>query len=335
MRIQSRGVGAALVGIVGLWAAGCSQNVLDFRNAEVSNGKIYADGANKPFTGKVTHIPDGQILRNQAVMPSFFQPLRVLYLQKDGHMLDKVLLTGSLCDVQVREGVLHGETICKFPQSDAKRYEMTFKEGRLDGQITFYGPPPRNWVVVKGAVSEGVLDGTLEVISPKTQKLVHRQHLKKGVNQGSETVWDEDTGQEVGKATYVDGKVDGPILRFAADGKTPVYRAVAIRGVLNGTEEIFDPKTGVLTRKVEWSHGKRHGAWKEWDPDGKLRVDNVYQDDRLVSTRNARAASPDSADCERAWLEAHRRHVGPDAPVSAAQLGEWQEMCQEGKQAPK
>ena len=35
----------------------CSKEVLDYRNAEMVNNQIYAQGANSSFTGKVTNIP--------------------------------------------------------------------------------------------------------------------------------------------------------------------------------------------------------------------------------------------------------------------------------------
>jgi hypothetical protein len=34
--------------------AGCFGKTLDFRNAEISNGKLYQEGANEPFSGKVS-----------------------------------------------------------------------------------------------------------------------------------------------------------------------------------------------------------------------------------------------------------------------------------------
>ena len=40
-----------------LFLAGCSKETIDFRNAEVSNSKVYKQGEDKPFTGIVTNVP--------------------------------------------------------------------------------------------------------------------------------------------------------------------------------------------------------------------------------------------------------------------------------------
>jgi antitoxin component YwqK of YwqJK toxin-antitoxin module len=306
--------------------------VLDARNAIISNGLIYAGDSNEPFTGKVTNIPDTKILLNQPVTRLMFAPLRSLYAA-DGAVLDTLLLSVSLCDVKVSKGVLDGDALCKFPQSQAKRYEMSFRNGLIDGNLTFYGPSSPNSPVIKAAIKAGVLDGTLEIFSPKTQKLVHREQLKNGVNQGASTFWDEGTGKEIGRATYVDGKVDGPINRYAPDGKTVTYRAAAVADLLDGTEEVFDAQSGARIRKTEWRKGKRHGAWQEWASDGRLKVDSVYQDDQLVSSKIQATSNQDgdTSACESAWQAAHRKESGPDAVVTLDQLNEWQSWCRQGR----
>lgn len=56
----------ALMGLLAL--SGCGKN-LEFRNAEVSNGKIYAHGANEPFDGRVTNIPEQVIVPEHVAGP--------------------------------------------------------------------------------------------------------------------------------------------------------------------------------------------------------------------------------------------------------------------------
>lgn len=315
---------------------GCAKGVLDARNASINNGLIYAGDANEPFTGRVTNVPEATVLLNQPAIRLFFEPLRALYLQKDGLLLDRVLLSSSLCDVNVSKGVLDGDVVCRFPQSESKRYEMAFRKGKLNGPMTFYGPPPANTTVIKGAFHEGLLDGSLEVYSPKTQKLVHRQQLKDGVNQGDVTAWDDETGNQVEHASYVNGKLEGQFVRFAPDGKTLISRVTYSANLFNGLTETFDPGTGAPTLRAEWRLGKRNGIWKKWD-DGKLVEDFVYQDDKLISNVDAGkgdgapVAARDTTACERAWLAAHRKELGPDVMVSSDQLTEWKTWCLDGK----
>src|SRR5689334_14506722 len=43
--------------VIGLALTGCSAEILDFRNAEISNNKLYSRGDNSPFSGNVTNMP--------------------------------------------------------------------------------------------------------------------------------------------------------------------------------------------------------------------------------------------------------------------------------------
>jgi antitoxin component YwqK of YwqJK toxin-antitoxin module len=329
--IKSRGVWILASIALVMALQGCGEKILDARNATISNGLVYAGDSDKPFTGKVTHIPDAKILLNQPGIRPFFQPLKAYYLDRNAALLDRLLLNASLCDIKVSNGVLDGEVVCKFPQSDAKRYEMAFTDGKLDGAITFYGPPPNNVPVLKGGFKQGALHGALEVYSVKTQKVVHRQTLKSGVNQGDVNAWDENTGNEIERATYADGKLEGQAVRYAPDGKTLTFRATYAGNLFNGTMETFDPVSGAPTLKSEWRAGKRNGIWKKW-LDGKLIEDSVFQDDQLVSKIDtAMPVANDATVCESAWLAAHRKEIGPDATVSSDQLAEWQSWCREGR----
>ncbi|MGV3570342.1 MAG: toxin-antitoxin system YwqK family antitoxin [Ramlibacter sp.] len=326
---------AHLVLVAGVIAvAGCTDKVLDFRNAEMNNGKVYSGKSDTPFSGTVTNVPDTAVLANQPAAKNT-QPLIGFYAKSDGHLMDRILFNGSTCDIRVEKGVLHGETVCKYKGTEAKRYEIKFSQGRLDGTVTFYGPPPPNWPLVKETFKDGVLDGTVEVFSPKTQKLVHRQILRNGLNHGPETAWDQNTGNEVGRANYVDGLIDGPIERFAPDGKTMTYRATAVKVALDGVEEVFDATSGSPRRKSSWKAGKREGVWQEWDETGRLTVDDIYETNRVMSKKTLGAATQGGIQaCQEAWIAAHRRQVGPDAAIPMAQVEEWEDWCKEGKLPP-
>ncbi|MBV6325514.1 hypothetical protein [Duganella violaceipulchra] len=51
---------AIAAALISLLLCGCN-NALDFRNAEISNNKIYENGKNTGFSGKVTNIPLNKI----------------------------------------------------------------------------------------------------------------------------------------------------------------------------------------------------------------------------------------------------------------------------------
>jgi hypothetical protein len=99
-----------------LLLCGCN-NALDFRNAEISNNKIYEKGKNTGFSGKVTNIPlskipfgqivpvsnmIGKVTGNKALNDLIY--LNSLAVIQDG---------GVICDTVAREGILNGETSCK------------------------------------------------------------------------------------------------------------------------------------------------------------------------------------------------------------------------------
>ena len=56
---------------------GCGGSVLDFRNAEISNGKLYKAGADAVFTGTVTNIPQAKLLGSQPGLAQVNRTLRL------------------------------------------------------------------------------------------------------------------------------------------------------------------------------------------------------------------------------------------------------------------
>ncbi|MBU9418073.1 hypothetical protein KTE23_15970 [Burkholderia multivorans] len=58
-------VAQTMIIVASILLAGCKGDVLDYRNAQVVNGKVYAGDANTPFSGKVTNVPVPDILNNQ------------------------------------------------------------------------------------------------------------------------------------------------------------------------------------------------------------------------------------------------------------------------------
>ncbi|KVE37478.1 hypothetical protein [Burkholderia sp. TSV86] len=59
---------SSLIAVTAL--GGCKGDVLDYRNAQLVNGKVYAGNANEPFFGKLTNVPADKLLGQQ---PGFSQ----------------------------------------------------------------------------------------------------------------------------------------------------------------------------------------------------------------------------------------------------------------------
>lgn len=314
--------------------AGCGPNVLEARNAEIVNGKIYKQGANTGFTGKVTNVPHTKILLEQEGFSTFSKTLQ--QVPGTGRTLDRLVLSMSVCDLQVEEGVPDGKVSCALPQSQIQRYQMEFKDGKLHGPVTVYDVTEENNIAATASFADGLLDGK-EIFSVKTKKLIRRVHWDEGRPEGEEEGFHEETGRKNLSIRYADGKFDGPYIRYAADGERVIYRAHLSARLLDGVEEEFDAETGRPLRYVEWAKGKRNGKLKQWDAEGNLSAHAVYEDGRDVTPKqgieaNANAASAsDVQACVDLWVVASRKERGDDAIVSTDQLGEWESFCRTGR----
>lgn len=312
MRKNQSSLLLSLVAVLPLSLFGCSNQILDYRNAQVVNGKIYASDANKPFTGTVTNFPDNEILQGQEGFSPFAKIVAVGAFPDDGRHYDLAwrLLnasgafnarTSSYCDVSVVDGYLDGKTVCKAPRTNTVGTEMSFKGGSLNGDLKYYNFNFTTNLLAEGSFKDGLPVGTQTVYGTKTS---------------TKTVivnWSE--------------------------------------GVLNGVEEIYNEANGKLTGQYRFKDGKLEGPARRWDENGTLSEDLTFRDGVQVQTdidkfkqalsepvavpavsETAPAANLD--DCVSAWTTAYRKERGDDIVVNIDQLDEWKQWCQQGKQAP-
>lgn len=279
--------GAALAGSIALTA--CGNNVVEFRNAQIINGKVYAGNADEPFSGRLTNLPVGQILISS---PGFF---------KIAHLIDGVQqnfkgqVPGPLCDVEVKAGLLNGKAVCKLPQSNIVRYEMTFEDGTLEGELRAYAPTKDNDRISSVSFENGLASGEQKIRNIVTKNVVAVLHWKNGIKVNKQQDFDPATGNLIDEGhTDEEGKTDGEVFAKTPDGVV-YYKAHYSHGRKDGVEETFDKTTGKPIRRVEWKNGKQDGSSKEWDADGRLKVDAVYSDGTMVS-ENAQVAADREAE---------------------------------------
>jgi hypothetical protein len=326
---------AAIGGMALIALSGCAREPLDFRNAEVSNGKIYAEGANEPFDGRVTNVPERLIVPKQLAGPGaqFTSPFSAV-----GNVSWYALDFGadnSLCDTEVEAGLPTGKMVCKYPSSEMVRYELSLESGRLQGGVKYYGPPPSNRLLASAGFDQGRLEGKHEAFHPRTGKKVWEGTWKAGLLDGEETGWYLSTGNMFFKAHYKNGKAEGPVIRYAEDGTTVIYRATFANGLKDGLEESFST-TGKPGNYTQWRAGKKHGVHRYWNWPEKTPweyqcVEGVCTEVKQAqSSQDAPSTAPAGA-CVSAWIAVHRNHVGPDAAISAGQIQEWQDWCKEGR----
>lgn len=273
--------------------AGCGDNTLDFRNAEINNGKLYAGGANTPFSGKVTNVSTGTILGSQR---GFGKLLNTVNHVRPATTLVDMGMT-SLCDADASDGVLNGKTVCKTAQSNTVRIEANFSGGVLDGSFVVHDQTGSNTFVAQ-PYKDGEPNGKMKLYNPTTGKLAHTATWEAGVLNGEEEGFDETTGNRVLHATLANGKYQGEFTRYAPDGKQIVYRANFVDGQLDGDEESFDPQTGKITGQAHYTNGKLNGATRAWDANGKLIAEKSYENGVDIAAAKALAEAAAAAEAK-------------------------------------
>ena len=269
-------------------AAG-GNNVVEYRNAHIINGNVYAGNADEPFSGRLANLPVGQLLISS---PGFFKIANLI----DGVQQNfKGQVPGSLCDVEIKAGLAHGKAVCKLPQSSIVRYEMTFEAGRLEGELRAYAPTKDNDQISSVSFENGLASGEQKIRNIVTKNVVAVLNWRKGVKVGKQQDFDPATGNLIDEGrTDEDGKTDGEVVAKTPDGLV-YYKAQYSHGRKDGLEETFDKTTGKPVRRVEWKNGKQDGSSKEWDADGRPKVDAVYSDGTMVS-ENAQVAADREAE---------------------------------------
>ncbi len=327
-------IGSSILVSTVLVLSACSPKVLDFSQADVANGKIYARGSNNGFSGKVDNISVMAFINTQeGAEPLLRATLNAVIPDRDkggpGGLLSRIP-----CQVQVKDGELDGDVLCMDPRSKVKLLETSFKDGLLDGPFTLYSQEPGNAVQSTVKFSKGKANGTHEVFSDKTHKLILRGNWNDGVREGREEGFHPDTGSLISVLTWKNEKRDGEVVRYAPDGKRVIYKANYVDGKKEGLEVSFDPETGIQTGHVEYSKDRSHGVVKRWSRLGFIDRDEVHENGRAVEIfwdTSFDEYKDGRRDCLTAWLKAFRREQGSRPELTLEQVNGWRELCSQGK----
>lgn len=367
--VPGRGAALVAVAIAAVLLAGCKREVLDYRNAQMVNGKVYDGSANEPFSGKLTNVPDRSLLIEQAGFQLAGKLASIALVDSLpasernaqsflGRSGAEILLSGAVCDVQIEGGVPDGSAVCKAPQSDLVHIETSFKHGALNGPLKLSGGQNEG-PLLEATFNNGQLDGTEKVYSWTDHKLIHTFPWSNGVASGTEEALDPNTGAIVKRATFVDGKYEGEVVHYAPDGKQVTLRATYVNGKLNGPYKEWDAGGSLIADKT-YSDGVEVGAngsdvgacVNEWDdayravpgrpafPAAELKQEweascregkHPLSSDSELSGRAASGGQPALNGCVDAWTAAYQRERGGDAIVTVDQLGEWRSWCKAGR----
>jgi len=292
-----------------LCLSACGDKVLDYRNADLSNGAFYARGENSPFNGTVTNVPNAVVFNDpdftvfrQAVAKAYGSAIQMaatqrIDLDQFGRQASALLQNTGLyfpnngadasvlCTVKVDDGKLVGKISCAQAGTDNVVLEAKIGNGSFDGPITAYVyDSGKQYPFVSATLKDGKLDGKDEIYSPATHKLIYSASYVGGILMGTEDILDENTGNKLQEVKYADGKPDGDYTRWAPGGNQVIAKGTYSNGSLTGLEEGFDPATGKKISETHWSSGKADGEARKWDAKGNLVALRTYQNGFLATT---------------------------------------------------
>ena len=290
--------------------AACGPSTLEFRNAEIVQGKFYRQGADKPFSGKIDNVPSHVILIRKEFDVVSALPTKVLEKAAPGIQHNAM---GQVCEVRVDKGVLDGATTCTTGVGKFQAYEMTFDQGVLTDEFKFYFPGTNKPKAVV-RTDHGVLDGRSVVYGPESGREVLNVTFKQGKLAQTEEIFDDQSGKLVRRTPIEDGAITGEIVEYTKHGSQLAYRAHVQMGVKHGLEEQYVHESGILEYRQNWVMGQLDGdvLRSKRDPKTERLVNEQYVAQRYESGKVVYAANPSDAyipDPERIAEEARRETV--------------------------
>ncbi|KVN53091.1 toxin-antitoxin system YwqK family antitoxin [Burkholderia anthina] len=213
--------------------SGCEGDVVDYRNTQIVNGKVYAGDANTPFSGKVTNVPYDVIFNQQPGMD------RMISVLETGRGLD---LYQTICNTTVKDGELNGDVVCKAPASDTVRLNASFDAAALSGDMKIYSTDGKI-VIVTSSFKQGQPDGKEEQVLPASQKTIRVVHWDMGTLDGESKAWDPQTGELIAEAHYRKGVLNGDFYTSTiSNGQQPlIVKGVFHDGKFTGTKPTTYP----------------------------------------------------------------------------------------------
>lgn len=146
--------------------------ILDFRNAEVSHGTVYQEGANKPFTGKLTNFPYVSI-QSQKIYAFTDTINNVIKNYPEAQKSDGGTAGQIICDAHVVEGVLDGAVVCKVSTTGYLAFKLNMNKGTPDGLLEVYTYSLRDAKVGVANFSNGELNGESTIFNPATGEALY------------------------------------------------------------------------------------------------------------------------------------------------------------------
>jgi len=329
--------------LMALTLTGCGDDVLDWRNASVSGGKVYANNENKPFSGSLTNVPENSLPFNNAFNDLLVQHNRAMERIKDRQQ--GFFGRNLVCDTTVEEGLVTGTTSCRNSSGNV-RWKASLAGKSLDGVAEIFDITGKT-VITRNEYAKGVADGKLEVFSPNTGKLIGEYHSKNGKADGEQTAWDEKTGNKISHADTKDGMYVGVQESWSPEGKLTGVVPYS-NGAVDGEVKVWDAETGKQTALATYVNGQKIGRATSWDAQGNVLSDgNMNAKGILVPIASAQpavadleedewatAVKPANKQCVDEWVTYAHKVDGEDAMIGIESMKDWDSMCSDGQHPP-
>lgn len=230
-----------------------SERVLNFRNAEIYQGRAYAGDENEPYTGLITDFPISAMPVKKIVDLASVAGGIAGDPTTHSYMLESSILSmlqggaPALCNARFSAGYLHGRAECNT-NNNLPLLDATYVDGRLNGHVALYSLKD----------GDGNKLAQVEIINDKFV--------------GEFIVYGAITSQPVHIEPMDNGFTDG-LLRKFSDNE---YNNLILErnyeyGTPAGVERTFDPETGVLISS-KYVH-----QWGEFDNPDDIDLDSCAQ----------------------------------------------------------
>jgi len=244
---------ATVILLLTVLTAGCSKEVVDWRNVNVDGGKIFKGGENKPFTGHITNIPSNN-LPDPMMGSSIAQQIGGLGINRN--MFNAVVHADKVCETDVIDGMVEGPVSCS---TDGTVYFRGYlKNGQYVNKFEWADPGKsvdEHPYVVLSAGDDSQIDGKVTFYYAN--------------------------GHVLSAASFNHGKIVGDWDESYDDGSKESHGHFNDNGHKEGVFESWT-KDGRLTDHCQWKDGHQDGECKVWNSDGSLATDKIYTNGQVV-----------------------------------------------------
>ncbi|HDS1187933.1 toxin-antitoxin system YwqK family antitoxin [Stenotrophomonas maltophilia] len=280
---------------IGRWAAlgavlllsACSKPVLDWRNAELSNGTIYESGSNEPFNGRVTNVPHGKLEPHLGALRTVLSNLNTF--QKASM---PALLGGMqyLCDADVKDGLVADHFVCRYPDSQVVSYEGQLAEGGLEGETVFHNAGGARVVVLP--MEAGKVNGRVRIYFAENPEQLSME------------------------ADVVDNGFNGELVGYHLNGQIRSKGQYA-NSVPTGVWEGRRKEDGTLSERIKYEGGEAV-SHLFYEPDGKayLSQQQMWDLHRSIASSDDFLLTPE----QDALLSEAEARYGADRLLSPSQV---------------